>query len=269
MGTTSHSIEVSAPVRVVYNQWIQFEEFPRFMEGVEEIRRESATRLFWRTRIGGIEKSWEAEVTSQVPDERIAWQSIDGTSNAGIVTFEKLDPDRTKINVVIDYEPEGILEKTGDLLGIPSSRVEGDLTRFRDFVEQRQQQPGLSTPKQVLEPEDPSGWQNDFPISAMEAGSIESQGAPVETQKPKSAGVAAAVSPKLHDEKTGELPTGQDSDVDESAQFYRDAAVPTRPPQEEIAARAYELFLKRGSSPGGETEDWLQAEKELIEEYNS
>jgi uncharacterized membrane protein len=113
MGTTSHSIEVNAPVRLVYNQWIRFEEFPYFMEAVEEIRRESETRLLWRTRIGGIEKAWEAEITTQIPDEKIAWKSVDGTANAGVVTFEELAPERTKISMVIDYEPEGILEKTG------------------------------------------------------------------------------------------------------------------------------------------------------------
>ena len=119
-----HSIEVNAPVQVVSYQWTRFEEFPYFMEAVEEVRRESDTRLFWRTRIGGIEKTWEAEITAQIPGEKIAWKSVDGTENAGVITFEELAPDRTKINVVIDYEPEGILEKAGDLLGIPSTRVE-------------------------------------------------------------------------------------------------------------------------------------------------
>ena len=141
MGATSHSIEVNAPVRLVYNQWIRFEEFPYFMEAVEEIRRESETRLLWRTRIGGIEKAWEAEITTQIPDEKIAWKSVDGTANAGVVTFEELAPERTKIRVVIDYEPEGILEKTGDILGIPSSRVEGDLSGFRDFIERNMRGP--------------------------------------------------------------------------------------------------------------------------------
>jgi uncharacterized membrane protein len=139
MGTTSHSIEVSAPVQLVYYQWTQFEEFPYFMEAVEEVRRESDTRLFWRTRIGGIEKTWEAEITAQIPGQKIAWKSVDGTENAGVITFEKLAPDRTKINIVIGYEPEGILEKTGDILGIPSTRVDEDLLRFRDFIEKKRE----------------------------------------------------------------------------------------------------------------------------------
>jgi uncharacterized membrane protein len=266
MGTTSHSIEVSAPVRVVYKQWIRFEEFPRFMAGVEQIRRETDTRLFWRTRIGGVEKSWEAEITSQIPDEKVAWRSIDGTSNAGIVTFEKLDSNRTKLNVVIEYEPEGILEKTGDFFGLPSNRIEGDLARFRDFVERQQEaSSALKTPPDS----DASGRQNDVPISATEAGSIGSEGVPVETSTPKSTSdVDSLAAPRSREATPEQLPE-RSSDLDESVQFYRDAAVPTRPSPEKIAARAYEIFLRRGSGPGRETEDWLQAEKELIEEDSS
>ena len=110
------------------------------MEAVEEIRREGETRLFWRTRIGGMEKSWKAEITSQIPDKQIAWASVDGTPNAGVVTFEELGPERTKVKILIDYQLEGILEKAGDALGIPSNRVEGDLMRFRQYVERKIQE---------------------------------------------------------------------------------------------------------------------------------
>jgi uncharacterized protein (TIGR02271 family) len=142
MGSTTHSIEVDAPVRAVYNQWTQFEEFPRFMEGVEEVRQEGEKRLFWRAKIGGKVKEWEAEITEQVPDKKIAWQSVDGSPNSGTIIFEELDSDRTRVTATIDYEPEGILEKTGDVLGIPSGRVEGDLERFRDFIEERGRESG-------------------------------------------------------------------------------------------------------------------------------
>jgi uncharacterized protein (TIGR02271 family) len=142
MGSTAHSIEVDAPVRAVYNQWTQFEEFPRFMEGVEEVRQEDEKRLFWRAKIGGKVKEWEAEITEQVPDKKIAWQSVDGSPNSGTIIFEELDSDRTRVTATIDYEPEGILEKTGDVLGIPSGRVEGDLERFRDFIEERGRESG-------------------------------------------------------------------------------------------------------------------------------
>ena len=142
MGATTQSIEVNAPLRAVYNQWTQFEEFPRFMEGVEEVRQQGDKHLFWRAKIGGKVKEWEAEITRQVPDERIAWQSIDGTANSGTVVFRALDPARTKITATIEYEPEGFLEKTGDALGIPSGRIEKDLERFRSFIEERGRETG-------------------------------------------------------------------------------------------------------------------------------
>jgi uncharacterized protein (TIGR02271 family) len=142
MGVSTHSIEVNAPLRAVYNQWTQFEEFPHFMEGVEEVRQEGEKRLFWKAKIAGRVKEWEAEITSQVPDQRIAWESVDGSPNSGTITFEELGADLTRVNATIGYEPEGLLEKTGDALGIPSGRIEGDLKRFRDFMEERGHETG-------------------------------------------------------------------------------------------------------------------------------
>jgi uncharacterized protein (TIGR02271 family) len=142
MGSSTHSIEVNAPLNAVYNQWTQFEEFPHFMEGVEEVRQEGEKLLFWKAKIGGKVKEWEAEITEQVPDQRIAWESIDGSPNSGIITFEALSADLTRINATIGYEPEGLLEKTGDALGIPSGRIEGDLERFRDYIEERGRETG-------------------------------------------------------------------------------------------------------------------------------
>jgi uncharacterized membrane protein len=135
MGMISHSIEIDAPLRDVYHQWTRFEEFPLFMEGVEEVRREGEKRLFWRVKIGGMVKEWEAEVTDLVLNQRIAWQSVDGSPNAGIVTFDELDANLTRVTATIEYETDGLLEKTGDVLGIPSARVQGDLKRFRDHIE--------------------------------------------------------------------------------------------------------------------------------------
>ncbi len=137
MGSTTHTIEVNAPVRAVYNQWTQFEDFPHFMEGVQEVRQEGDKHLFWRAQVGGKEKSWEAEIVDQIPDRRISWQSISGAPNSGEVIFEELDAGRTRVTLTMDYEPEGMLEKAGDALGIPSGRVEGDLKRFRDYIESR------------------------------------------------------------------------------------------------------------------------------------
>jgi uncharacterized membrane protein len=142
MGATTQSIEVDAPLRAVYNQWTQFEEFPRFMEGVEEVRQQGDKHLFWRAKIGGMVKEWEAEIANQVPDERIAWQSVDGSPNSGTVTFEEIGLDRTRVTATIVYEPEGFLEKTGDALGFPSGRVQADLEHFRDFIEEKGREAG-------------------------------------------------------------------------------------------------------------------------------
>jgi uncharacterized protein (TIGR02271 family) len=137
MGVSTHSIEVNAPLKAVYYQWTQFEEFPHFMEGVEEVRQEGRNRLFWKAKIAGKVKEWEAEITNQVPDQRVAWESIDGSPNSGTITFDELGDNLTRVNAEIGYEPEGFLEKTGDALGIPSERIEGDLKRFRDYIEER------------------------------------------------------------------------------------------------------------------------------------
>ncbi len=137
MAATSHSIEVSAPLETVYHKWTQFEEFPQFMHGVEEVRRDGARRLHWKASIAGKEKEWETEIIEEVPNERISWQSIDGTQNSGEITFEETDPTHTRITLAMEYEPEGLFEKAGDALGIPSKRVEENLNRFRDLMEQK------------------------------------------------------------------------------------------------------------------------------------
>ena len=131
------SIEVNAPLRTVYNQWTQFEEFPKFMEGVQEVRQLNGKRLFWRANILGKDAEWEAEIYEQVPDQRIAWRRTTGHPNAGAVSFQSSGPDRTRVTVVMEYEPLGAVEKIGDALGIVSARVEGDVERFRDFSENR------------------------------------------------------------------------------------------------------------------------------------
>lgn len=131
------SIEVEVPLRTAYNQWTQFEEFPKFMEGVEEVRQLDDKHLFWRAQIAGKSTEWEAEIYEQIPDSRIAWRSTTGAPNAGAVSFQALGPERTKVNLVIDYQPLGVVEKVGDALGIVSSRVEGDLQRFKKFLQER------------------------------------------------------------------------------------------------------------------------------------
>jgi uncharacterized membrane protein len=137
MPLTAHSLDVNAPLRAVYDQWTRFEEFPFFMEGVEEVRLEAEKFLLWKVKIAGKVKNWEAEITNQVPDREISWESVDGSSNSGTITFEELDPQWTRVTASIGYEPEGILEKTGEVLGITSGRVERDLKQFRDYIKGR------------------------------------------------------------------------------------------------------------------------------------
>lgn len=142
MPTIEKSIVVKVPVRTAYNQWTQFEEFPKFMDGVREVRQLDDKHLYWRAEIGGKEKEWEAEITEQVPDKRIAWHSTKGASNAGIVTFQRLSNTDTRVTVQMEYETQGAVENVGDLAGAVSRQVEGDLERFKRFIEQRGQETG-------------------------------------------------------------------------------------------------------------------------------
>jgi uncharacterized membrane protein len=142
MASIEQSIVVNVPVRTAYNQWTQFEEFPQFMEGVESVRQLDDKRLHWRANIGGKIKEWVAEITEQRPDERIAWTSRGGAYNAGVVTFHRLDDNRTKAMLQIDYDPEGLVENVGDAVGIVSARVKGDLQRFKEFIESRHSETG-------------------------------------------------------------------------------------------------------------------------------
>jgi len=136
------SVEVDAPVSTVYNQWTQFEDFPRFMEGVEYVQQLDDKRLRWRADVGGRVIEWDAEIFEQIPDRRVAWRSITGELNSGMVNFEPLGPNRTRVSVKINYKPEGALEKLGSALGVVSQRVHRDLERSKDFIESRGQETG-------------------------------------------------------------------------------------------------------------------------------
>ena len=139
MATIEQSIELDVPVRTAYNQWTQFEEFPQFMEGVEEVRQLDDTHLHWVVSHDGHRQEFDAEITEQHPDERVAWRTTDGMSHAGVVTFHRLDDEHTRVTVQMDYDPQGMVETAGDKLGLVDRRVKGDLKRFREFIEK---QPG-------------------------------------------------------------------------------------------------------------------------------
>jgi uncharacterized membrane protein len=137
MSSVEQSVVVEVPVRTAYDQWTQFEEFPRFMEGVESVRQVDDTHLHWVAEVAGARREWDAEITEQLPDERVAWRSTTGTTNAGVVTFHWLDEGRTKIMLQLDMEPEGLVETAGDKLGFVKRRATGDLERFKSFIEAR------------------------------------------------------------------------------------------------------------------------------------
>ena len=142
MSTIEQSIDVNVPVHTAYNQWTQFEEFPRFMEGVEEVRQLDERRLHWRANIGGRVEEWDAVITEQHPDERIAWKNTTGAANAGVVTFHRLADNKTRIMLQMEYDPQGVVENLGALLGMVSRRVANDLERFKAFIEARGHETG-------------------------------------------------------------------------------------------------------------------------------
>jgi uncharacterized membrane protein len=129
------TIDVEAPIRIVYDQWTQFEEFPRFMDGVDHVVQRDDRTLEWTAHVAGQRKQWTAEITDQTPDTRIAWKSISGEENAGAVLFESLTPGSTRITLTLDADPEGPIETVGANLGFLERRVKGDLERFKAFIE--------------------------------------------------------------------------------------------------------------------------------------
>jgi uncharacterized membrane protein len=135
--TVNESIEVEVPLSAAYNQWIQFEEFPRFMESVQEVTRLDNTHLHWRANFAGKTKEWDAEITEQIPDERIAWRSTGGVSNAGVVTFNRIADNRTRVVLHMHYKPETALETIGDTVGVVKLAAKGNLKRFKNLIEGR------------------------------------------------------------------------------------------------------------------------------------
>ncbi|PSM42669.1 cyclase [Streptomyces dioscori] len=137
MSTVKEAVEVEVPVSVAYNQWTQFEEFPQFMEGVEEIRQVDDSHSHWTTKIGGVKREFDTEIVDQFPDERITWRTTSGdTKQKGTVSFQRLDDTRTRVQLVMDVEPTGAAEKAADLTGTIDRRVKGDMRRFKEYIEQ-------------------------------------------------------------------------------------------------------------------------------------
>src|ERR1044072_7217237 len=142
MERVQKSITVDCPLQTVYNQWTQFEEFPRFMEGVKRVTQLDDNRLHWEAEIGGKHKEWNARITEQIPDRRIAWQSEAGENTSRTVSFQPDGGAGTCINQELFYDPKGFVESAGDVIGVVSHRVERDLERFKEFIEERRRETG-------------------------------------------------------------------------------------------------------------------------------
>ncbi len=137
MSTIEQSIDVHVPVRTAYNQWTQFETFPHFMGGVESVTQLDDTHLHWVAEIAGVHREWDAKITEQTPDQRVAWRAEDGTQNAGVVTFHHISDDTTRVMLQLEFDPEGLVEHAGDALGIVRHRAKEDLERYKAYVEAR------------------------------------------------------------------------------------------------------------------------------------
>jgi uncharacterized membrane protein len=135
MTTVTKSIDVDVPITTAYNQWTQFEDFPQFLSGVESVTQLDDTHTHWKVDIAGVEREFDAEITEQHPDERVAWHSTDGKTHAGVVTFHRLSADETRITVQMDWEPEGFVEKAGAAIGIDDMQVQRDLVKFKEMIE--------------------------------------------------------------------------------------------------------------------------------------
>jgi hypothetical protein len=131
------SIEVDVPLQRAYDQWTQFEQFPQFMAGVEQVKQLSDTMLHWIAKIAGVQREWDAKILEQIPDRKVAWAATTGMTNAGSVYFEPLGPNRTGVRLVLEYDPEGFAEKMGDWLNVVSRQAQSDLEKFKEFIESR------------------------------------------------------------------------------------------------------------------------------------
>jgi uncharacterized membrane protein len=152
MTSVTESVDVEVPIAVVYNQWTQFESFPEFMGGVEQITQTDDQHTHWVTSIGGVHREFDTAVTEQHPEERVAWKSTDGTTHAGVITFHRLGESQTRVTAQIDWEPEGVVEKAGAVLGFDDRQVKSDLKRFKEFIESRGTETG--------------GWRGDMPAGS-------------------------------------------------------------------------------------------------------
>ena len=145
MSIIEKTIEVNVPEYKAYAQWMKFEEFPQFMEGVKEVTRLDGKRFHWKAEIAGQEKEWDTEVTEQAADQRLAWASRGGDIKGWVVIFHPLSSAKSKISLQVEYDPQGVAEHGGETLEVITQRVQGDLERFKTLIEKRWRPPGRDT----------------------------------------------------------------------------------------------------------------------------
>lgn len=142
MSTIEKSVTVHVPVRTAYDQWTQFETFPKFMGGVKRVQQLDDKHLHWEAEIAGIEREWDAEIVHQEPDERVSWRATDGAQNDGTVSFASIGADQAKVSLRLEFDPEGLVETVGDVTNVVEMQVERDLEKFKEFIEQREAETG-------------------------------------------------------------------------------------------------------------------------------
>ena len=193
MTKVEKSVEVAVPVSTAYNQWTQFEEFPRFMSGVQQVEQLDDRTLRWVAEIAGVRRQWVATVLEQVPNRKVAWAATEGATNAGAVTFETVGGSRTLVTLTLDYEPEGLVEKAGDALNIVERQATGDLERFKTFIESRGTETGGWRGEITDEPDVGTPDVEDAAASRGDSGKAGVSGAAVAAGAAAAAVGAAAV----------------------------------------------------------------------------
>ncbi|ELP66955.1 polyketide cyclase/dehydrase [Streptomyces turgidiscabies Car8] len=188
MSTVKEAVDVEVPVHTAYNQWTQFEEFPKFMEGVEEVRQLDERHNHWTTKIGGVKREFDTEIVDQLADDRITWRSVGGdTQQRGSVRFERIDETHTRVELTMEVEPTGMAEKGADALGMIDRRVKGDLHRFKDYVEERGGETGAWRGR--IKPGDPGAGATATPGVPGATGMPTTPGTPGTAGSPGTSGI--------------------------------------------------------------------------------
>ena len=215
MTKVEKSVEVDVPISTAYNQWTQFEEFPQFMSGVQQVEQLDDRTLRWVAEIAGVRRQWVATVLEQVPDQKVAWAATEGATNAGAVTFVALPAGGTRVTLTLDYEPEGLVEKAGDALNIVERQATGDLERFKSFIESRGSETGAWRGEVADEPDVGTPDVEDAAASRGDSGKAGVSGTAVAAGAAVAAagvaaGVAAARSSSSSSSSSSEAATGED-----------------------------------------------------------